>query len=149
MLIHAFQASGLAEEGWKLRLVGGGPQKEELVALSAEDASIEMRDWVSYEELPALYANASVFCLPSTFEPWGLVVNEAIAAGLTLVLSSDVGAVPEARSHAAVYRFTTRNEGGLVTSLIEACHTQVVTHTRSLDDLSPRSWADKMVRMAR
>lgn len=146
-LIRAFKASGLGSEGWRLRLVGGGPQKEELAQLIDHDAAIEMREWVQYEDLPALYGDASVFCLPSTFEPWGLVVNEALAAGLTLVLSTEVGALPEARSHASVYRFTPQNENALTITLREACQREIITQPRSLYDLSPEAWAGKVVRM--
>src|SRR5690554_160384 len=42
-----------------------------------------------------MYAAASCFILPSSFEPWGLVVNEAMAAGLPIVLSDQVGALPD------------------------------------------------------
>jgi 1,2-diacylglycerol 3-alpha-glucosyltransferase len=37
------------------------------------------------------YAFARCFVLPSTREPWGLVVNEAMAAGLPVVVSSRCG----------------------------------------------------------
>lgn len=38
------------------------------------------------------YDNAHVFVLPSTSEQWGLVVNEAMAAGLPVIVSDKVGA---------------------------------------------------------
>ena len=44
------------------------------------------------DELAELYACADVFCLPSLHEPWGVVVNEAAACGLPLVVSDRVGA---------------------------------------------------------
>jgi 1,2-diacylglycerol 3-alpha-glucosyltransferase len=37
------------------------------------------------------YAHASAFVLPSLLEPWGLVVNEAAACGLPLLVSSRAG----------------------------------------------------------
>ncbi len=44
------------------------------------------------DDLVELYTCADVFCLPSRHEPWGVVVNEAAACGLPLVVSDRVGA---------------------------------------------------------
>jgi glycosyltransferase involved in cell wall biosynthesis len=44
------------------------------------------------DELAPRYVNADVFALLSRYEPWGVVVNEAAATGLPLVLSDRVGA---------------------------------------------------------
>ena len=44
------------------------------------------------DALVELYACADVFCLPSRHEPWGVVVNEAAACGLPLVVTDRVGA---------------------------------------------------------
>lgn len=46
-------------------------------------------------ELPEVWAAADLFVLPSVHEPWGVVVNEAMAAGLPLVLSDRVGAAAD------------------------------------------------------
>jgi glycosyltransferase involved in cell wall biosynthesis len=43
-------------------------------------------------ELPALYDLCDVFVLPSRHEPWGLVINEAMNAGRTIIASDEVGA---------------------------------------------------------
>lgn len=43
-------------------------------------------------ELPEFYAMSDVFVLPSNFEPWGLVVNEAMCFGLPIIVSDQVGA---------------------------------------------------------
>jgi glycosyltransferase involved in cell wall biosynthesis len=44
------------------------------------------------DELAERYVNADIFALLSRHEPWGVVVNEAAASGLPLVLSERVGA---------------------------------------------------------
>lgn len=44
------------------------------------------------DDLPPVFAAADVFALPSLHEPWGVVVNEAMAAGLPVLLSDRVGA---------------------------------------------------------
>jgi len=43
------------------------------------------------EENPAFYALADAFILPSLYEEWGLVVNEAMASGLPVVVSETAG----------------------------------------------------------
>ena len=43
-------------------------------------------------QLPACYALADVFVLPSRYEAWGLVVNEAMCSGLPIIASDKVGA---------------------------------------------------------
>jgi glycosyltransferase involved in cell wall biosynthesis len=72
---------------------------ESALRLKASD----MADWVDAEfsgflqstDLPSYYARARIFALPSIFEPWGLVVNEAAAAGLPILVSPEVGAGAE------------------------------------------------------
>jgi glycosyltransferase involved in cell wall biosynthesis len=45
--------------------------------------------------LPAWYAHAGAFILPSTSDQWGLVVNEAMASGLPVLVSSRCGCAPD------------------------------------------------------
>lgn len=46
-------------------------------------------------ELPAFYAAADVLVLPSEYETWGLVVNEAMACGLPCIVSDTCGAAAD------------------------------------------------------
>lgn len=93
-LIKAFKQSKLSKR-WSLRLVGDGPQKDEVKAMTKHDDNIIIESWKTYDELPELYNAASAFILPSTFEPWGLVVNEAMAAGLPIIVSDNCGCEPD------------------------------------------------------
>ena len=47
------------------------------------------------EELPRFYAHAGCFIHPALEEPWGLVINEAMACGLPILSSANVGAAEE------------------------------------------------------
>jgi glycosyltransferase involved in cell wall biosynthesis len=47
------------------------------------------------EELPRFYAHAGCFVHPALEEPWGLVLNEAMAVGLPVLSSNNVGAAEE------------------------------------------------------
>ena len=51
--------------------------------------------FVNQSELPTYYHAADILVLPSEAEPWGLVVNEAMAAGVLPVVSDRVGAAPD------------------------------------------------------
>lgn len=51
--------------------------------------------FVNQSELPAYYHSADILVLPSAAEKWGLVINEAMAAGTLPVASDRVGAVPD------------------------------------------------------
>ena len=77
-----------------LLIVGDGEQRTPLEARAREWGLEDVRfaGFRNQTELPAFFALADVFVLPSRHEPWGLVVNEAMAAGVPVVLSSDVGA---------------------------------------------------------
>jgi glycosyltransferase involved in cell wall biosynthesis len=49
--------------------------------------------------MPALYGAADAFVLPSLFEPFGVVVREAVAAGLPVVCSTRAGAAGDVAVH--------------------------------------------------
>ncbi len=51
--------------------------------------------FVNQSELPAIYAASDVFVLPSENEPWGLVVNEAMCAGIPVIVSGEAGCVAD------------------------------------------------------
>lgn len=74
-------------------LVGNGPLEDELKQKSAGDARIRFLPFQNQSLMPALYRVASVFVLPSNGpgETWGLAANEAMAAGLPVVLSAKTG----------------------------------------------------------
>ena len=81
-----------------LVLVGDGPERrviEDAIARSRVSAKIHLPGFASYEELPRLYGLAEGFVHVSSSEQWGLVINEAAAAGLPLVVSSACGAACE------------------------------------------------------
>jgi glycosyltransferase involved in cell wall biosynthesis len=77
----------------ELEIVGTGFLDEELKQLAARQAArVSFRGHVAPEELPDLYAAADVYALTSTYEPFGVAVREAAAAGLPIVCSRAAGA---------------------------------------------------------
>ena len=55
--------------------------------------------FVNQKDLPDVYAAADIFVMPSEREPWGLVLNEAMAAGLPPVASDQVGGGADLLEH--------------------------------------------------
>jgi glycosyltransferase involved in cell wall biosynthesis len=76
-----------------LTIAGEGPERVALERLARElGVRLVLLGDLDAEGLAAAYAAADVFALLSTHEPWGVVVNEAAASGLPIVLSDRVGA---------------------------------------------------------
>ena len=83
---------------WDLVLLGDGPLKTDLCRLISDlrlHHDVHLPGFRQYDELPAYYALANAFVHASTTEQWGLVVNEAIASGLPVIVSDRCGCVPE------------------------------------------------------
>lgn len=92
-------AAKLEAEGLRFRLafVGSGEFEGEVRSLVGDLglSSASFTGFVNQSRLPAIYGASDVFVLPSENEPWGLAVNEAMAAGLPVVVSAEIGCAPD------------------------------------------------------
>ena len=73
---------------WPLVVVGRGP----LEAVLGDRPGVELRGFLGPADLAAEFGRVSFLVLPSSFEPWGVVVHEAAAAGLGCICTTRVGA---------------------------------------------------------
>jgi 1,2-diacylglycerol 3-alpha-glucosyltransferase len=83
-----------AEDPWHLVVLGDGAGREALLAQRAKlglEKHIHLPGAKPYAELPVYYGLASAFIHASTTEQWGLVVNEAMASGLPVLVSQHCG----------------------------------------------------------
>jgi glycosyltransferase involved in cell wall biosynthesis len=114
-----FRLQGAEKTGvWPLVLLGDGELRGELIArcvelglkvaevqnlkldsykvkTSAEGGLVFFAGFRQIGELRAFYAGAGAFVHPALEEPWGLVINEAMASGLPVLSSRNVGAAEE------------------------------------------------------
>ncbi len=96
VLLEAFHAVRPKHPNASLHLVGAGSQETSLKrAYASTSTSIFFHGFQQPQELPAFYAAADLFVLPSRHETWGVVVIEAMAAALPAVVSDAVGCSPD------------------------------------------------------
>ncbi|HZW12794.1 MAG TPA: glycosyltransferase family 4 protein [Noviherbaspirillum sp.] len=124
--LFALEVSRRAAEmlGRKIRVlfVGNGEQK----SLVQSEAS-RLTDFVeatfhghaAQEDLPALYGSARIFLFPTMGDVWGVVANEACAAGLPVIVSPHAGVAGE---------LVVDGENGFVRPLDVAQWTDCVVH---------------------
>jgi len=83
---------------WSLVLLGDGPNRP-LLAQQISDLDLDVHiivpGFIPYEDMPDYYALAGAFVHASRSEPWGLVVNEAMASGLPVLVSNACGCAPD------------------------------------------------------
>ena len=67
-------------------IAGDGPERARIEAVSVPaNLSVKMLGNIDYPELPQLYSQTGALVLPTLADEWGLVVNEALAAGLPVL----------------------------------------------------------------
>lgn len=93
ILLNAWKICELSVKNIELILLGDGSERKRLEEL-AEELELKHVTFlgsVDNKETLKYYAQSHLFVLPSIEEPYGAVVNEAISAGLPIILSNSVG----------------------------------------------------------
>lgn len=81
-----------------LDILGQGEKEEEVrvFANSVKDqVTVRFLGYLAQRELPEIFSKARLFLFPTKFDCWGLVSNEACAAGLPVLISPHAGAAGE------------------------------------------------------
>ena len=145
---------------WPLVIVGDGPESEKLRARaqsSSFSTDILFAGHKGHRELPPYYSFAGCFVLPSTREPWGLVVNEAMASGLPVILSNRCGCAEDLLAHGKngfVFDPSRQSELSgclsLTASLAPETLEQMGQHSYDrICTYSPQNWAAEVARILR
>jgi glycosyltransferase involved in cell wall biosynthesis len=133
-VIRALTDSVVPSNLWGL-FVGSGPLERDARALAGRlGARVRFAGFRNQRALPALYASADMLVLPSDArETWGLVANEALAAGLPIVVSDAAGCARDL----AIGEAGRQYRMGQVSQLAAA-----MTSMAAALDASPRDVAD-------
>jgi glycosyltransferase involved in cell wall biosynthesis len=96
-VFELLQAYGTLSQDLKQNLglvfVGDGPARESL--MQSAPPEVQFRGFAQREDLPNYYGLADAFVFPTHSDPWGLVVNEAMACGLPIIASDRAGCVED------------------------------------------------------
>ena len=93
-LVRAFEEVVRSVSDCVLLILGDGPLKGEIstgIAVDLQDR-IRFLGHLEQDRLPATFASAHVFVFPTRHDGWGVVINEACAAGLAILSSQQAGA---------------------------------------------------------
>jgi len=95
-LLQAYSAQSVeVRSQWGLVFVGNGPALPELQARAAKTPNVYFAGFAQREQLAVYYGMADVFVLPTHSDVWGLVVNEAMASKLPIIVSDAAGCVED------------------------------------------------------
>jgi len=96
-LLKAFQIIKSGLNNVNLVFVGTGEEENNLKEYMRANQidNVFFLGFVNQRTLPEIFAISDVFVLPSVNEQWGLVINEAMSAGLPIITTDVVGAVPD------------------------------------------------------
>lgn len=138
-----------------LVFVGDGVCREQLQeqAASVSTGEIRFAGFAHREQLAAYYALADMLILPTYTDTWGLVVNEAMASGLPVILSRAAGCGPDlVKENCNGLFIPPRDVSALALAMTKlACHPDlcITMGAHSVDVIShfsPAEWANSIAR---
>lgn len=99
-LVRAFLGTGPAADGWKLAVAGEGDEEyaralRELVTRLGGEARVEFVGWLEGEAKLRVLRESALLALPSRQENFGIVVAEAMGAGMPVLVSEAVALAGE------------------------------------------------------
>jgi glycosyltransferase involved in cell wall biosynthesis len=94
MLVRALEPVLRSHADVNVRFVGDGPLRAELQSWATTiGPQVEVSPFIQSDEIPAVYGAADVLLFPTEGDPYGLVVDEALAAGVPVMSSDHAGDV--------------------------------------------------------
>jgi glycosyltransferase involved in cell wall biosynthesis len=154
VLVEGYQAyRSMVSDPWPLICAGAGEYK----SLLEGREGIMDRGFTQPSELPELMTHAAAFVLPSRWEPWGVVVQEAAATGLPLLCSDACGAADHLLQDGKNgYLFRSEDAQHLASAMATLTNTSIEERkemgARSFElskQYTPERWADTFIQGVR
>ena len=134
-----------------LVFVGSGRAEQDLIARSKaiQPGSVQFAGFTQREELAEFYALADMLIFPTHTDPWGLVVNEAMACGLPIISTSVAGCAADLVHDGWNGRVVAPHDVAQLTAAMDSLarnpELRSEMGTRSLERIalySPQAWAE-------
>jgi glycosyltransferase involved in cell wall biosynthesis len=139
-------ARSLGDDRIAIVIAGSGEERVALEKLAGGDPALASRivfaGNVSPDELPLYYALSDALALPASQEPWGLVINEAMASGLAVIAHRHCGAamdLVEEDNGAALKTFSVEELSDVMKSMAGDRARLDSMRSRSLDKI--KAWS--------
>jgi glycosyltransferase involved in cell wall biosynthesis len=138
-----------------LVIVGDGPSRGHLEKETAaiNPGLVNFAGFAQREQLVAFYALAQVLILPTYTDTWGLVVNEAMACGLPVILSRAAGCAPDlVKENWNGFLVPPRDISALTAAMAtlgnqpDLCGTMGANSMKHISHYSPAEWAIAITR---
>ncbi len=139
-----------------LVFVGDGASRQQLEqqAASISPGTIRFAGFAQREQLAIYYGLAEMLILPTYADTWGLVVNEAMACGLPVILSHAAGCAPElVRENWNGLLVPPRDVPSLTSAMRnlanqpDLCKTMGANSAKHIAHYSPKEWSRGIARM--
>lgn len=123
-----------------LVIIGDGPLYDDMANLASSRPWMRLLGFVNQTAIAKWYGAADVFTLPSDREPWGLAVNEAMAAGAVPIVSDAVGCSIDLVSPDIGWVYPVGDIRELATALTQACVEGALATRRSAAQRKSRDY---------
>ncbi len=143
LLVDAFLKAASDRPDWDLLIAGSGPLENELKTRVPPELAdrVTWLGFMEWDELPPAYAIADIHVLPSEFEPWAVVVIEAMLAGQVVIASDIVQAAHDLyEDHLSGRRFESGNVDALLECLLDVTEPERFQEYRRHIDPALKKW---------
>ncbi|MFC1904900.1 glycosyltransferase family 4 protein [Chloroflexota bacterium] len=154
-LLYAFKKTLSAVDDVKLLIVGDGILKRQLVHTAQKlglGESVIFTGAVFYKDLPIYYSAADVFVLPSSYESFGFVCQEAAACGLPITVSTGADAFIREFGEDAIFTFPPDDQDSICSTIVDALTDKEEREEKlreSLKRVQTFSWSERAREVAK
>ncbi len=114
-----------------LIMIGDGPLRSDMENLASGRPWMRALGFINQTAIAEWYGAADLLVLPSSHEPWGLAINEAMAAGSVPIVSDAVGCATDLVTHDVGWVYPTGNISALADAITEGCQEGALNERRA------------------
>lgn len=149
LLLRSLAAMVAPRDSWMLEIHGDGPDKEALKLLAEVSGISDRIRWCgsfSSSHVAGRIAGLDALVLPSDFDGWGVVINEALLCGVPVVVSDQCGASCIPRRHGWGYLFRAGDMDGCAAACRLIMQSPPTVDVAAIDDvIGTRATARRLI----